>query len=55
MHSALDAGTLCEALGIQDMIVMMPTTLEVHTPRKRMDLASYHRTYECLKEIVSRA
>ena len=55
MHSALDAGTLCEALGIQDMIVMMPTTLEVHTPRERMDLASYHRTYECLKEIVSRA
>lgn len=54
MHSALDAGTLCEALGIQDMIVMMPTTLEVHTPRERMDLASYHRTYECLKEIVSR-
>ena len=55
MHSALDAGTLCEALGIQDMIVMMPTTLEVHTPREQMDLASYHRTYECLKEIVSRA
>ena len=55
MHSALDAGTLCEKLGIQDMIVMMPTTLEVHTPRERMDLASYRRTYECLREIVSRA
>ena len=55
MHSALDAGTLCEKLGIQGMIVMMPTTLEVHTPRERMDLASYRRTYECLREIVSRA
>ena len=54
MHSALDAGTLCEKLDIQDMIVMMPTTLEVHTPRERMDLASYRRTYECLREIVSR-
>ena len=55
MHSALDAGTLCEALDIRDMIVMMPTTLEVHTPRERMDLVSFRRTYRCLREIVSRA
>ena len=55
MHSALDAGTICEKLGIQDMIVVMPTTLDVHTPRERMDAESFRRTYEYLKEILSRA
>ena len=55
MHSALDAGTLCEKLGIQDMIVMMPTVLDVHTPRERMDMDSFRRTYGYLKEILRRA
>ena len=55
MHSALDAGTICERLGIQDMIVMMPTTLEVHTPRERMNIDSFRRTYGYLKEILARA
>ena len=55
MHSALDAGTICEALKIQDMIVVMPTTLEVHTPRERMNIDSFRRTYGYLKEILARA
>ena len=55
MHSALDAGTLCEKLGIQDMIVVMPTVLDVHTPRERMDMDSFRRTYGYLKEILRRA
>lgn len=55
MHSALDAGTLCERLGIQDMIVVMPTTLEVHTPRERMNIDSFRRTYGYLQEILRRA
>ena len=55
MHSALDAGTICEKLGIQDMIVVMPTTLDVHTPRERMNAESFRRTYEYLKEILTRA
>lgn len=55
MHSALDAGTLCERLDIRDMIVVMPTTLEVHTPRERMDIDSFCRTYAYLKEILARA
>ena len=55
MHSALDAGTICERLGIQDMIVVMPTTLEVHTPRERMNIDSFRRTYGYLKEILVKA
>ena len=55
MHSALDAGTICERLGIQDMIVVMPTTLEVHTPRERMNIDSFRRTYGYLKEILVQA
>ena len=55
LHSALDAGTICERLGIRDMIVVMPTTLDVHTPRERMNVESFRRTYAYLKEILARA
>ena len=54
MHSALDAGTICERLGISDMIVVMPTVLDVHTPQERMNVDSFCRTYEYLKQILIR-
>ena len=37
------------------MIVVMPTVLDVHTPRERMDMDSFRRTYGYLKEILRRA
>ena len=55
MHSALDAGTLCEKLGIQDMIVVMPTVLDVHTPRERMSISSVQRVWAFLLEVLKRS
>ncbi len=55
MHSALDAGEICQKLGIQDIIVIMPDTPDVHTPRERMNIQSYIRTYGYLKKILERA
>ena len=55
MHSALDAGTICRTLGVTDMVVIMPTTPDVHTTRERMNIDSFRRTYLYLKEILKRA
>ena len=55
MHSALDAGTICRTLGVTDMVVIMPTTPDVHTTRERMNIDSFRRTYLYLKEILRRA
>jgi dipeptidase D len=55
LHSALDAGTIAEGLGGLDLIVVMPTVLDVHTPRERMEAASFARTYQYLKDILARA
>lgn len=54
IHSALDAGTIFEKLGLTDLIVIMPTTLDVHTTRERVNLDSFYRTYQYLKEILAR-
>lgn len=54
IHSALDAGTIFEKQGLTDLIVIMPTTLDVHTPRERVNLDSFCRTYQYLKEILAR-
>lgn len=55
IHSALDAGTIYEGLNGIDLIVVMPTVLDVHTPKERMNVDSFARTYEYLKDILALA
>lgn len=55
IHSALDAGAIYEGLNKIDLIVVMPTVLDVHTPDERMNLDSFSRTYEYLKDILALA
>lgn len=52
MHSALDAGTIYKGLGEIDLIVVMPTVCDVHTPKERMNIDSFARTYQYLKDIL---
>ncbi len=54
IHSGTDAGTIAENMGGMDIIVLMPNTLDVHTPRERMELASFDRTYQYLCKILNR-
>ncbi|HYE68963.1 MAG TPA: beta-Ala-His dipeptidase [Anaerovoracaceae bacterium] len=54
IHSGTDAGTIADNMGGMDIIVLMPNTLDVHTPRERMELASFDRTYEYLCKILER-
>ena len=54
IHSAPDAGTIFETQGLADLLITMPTTPDVHTPRERVGLDSFCRTYRSLKEILTR-
>lgn len=55
IHAGLDAGTIFQRLGLKDLVVIMPNTLDVHTINERMELASFQRTYNYLKEILAEA
>ncbi len=54
LHSGLDSGYIFRKLKLEDLIVLMPTTPDVHTPKERVSIDSYVRTYEYLKKIVER-
>lgn len=54
IHSGTDAGTIAEKMGGMDIIVLMPNTLNVHTPQERMDLSSFDRTEQYLRKILRR-
>jgi dipeptidase D len=54
LHAGLDAGPIFERLGLTDLIVVMPTVLDVHTVKERMNVESFERTYRYLKEILAR-
>lgn len=54
IHSGTDAGTIAENMGGMDIIVLMPNTLDVHTPNERMELASFDRTFHYLSKILNR-
>jgi len=54
LHSGLDSGYIFQKMKLEDLIVLMPTTLDVHTPKERVNIDSYVRTYEYLKKIVER-
>ncbi|HWQ78499.1 MAG TPA: beta-Ala-His dipeptidase [Anaerovoracaceae bacterium] len=53
LHAGLDAGPIFEGLNITDLIVVMPTVLDVHTTKERMDVESFSRTYQYLKDILA--
>ena len=52
IHAGIDAGMIFHGLGGIDVIVMMPTVLDVHTPNERMDVESHKRTYQYLKKVL---
>ena len=54
LHSGLDSGYIFRKLKLEDLIVLMPTTPDVHTPKERVNIDSYVRTYEYLKRIIER-
>lgn len=54
VHVGLDAGTIFERQKLEDLVVIMPDTWQVHTTEERMNIDGYRRTYEYVKQILAR-
>lgn len=55
VHYGTDAGTYAERIPGLDIIVLSPILVDVHTPEERLNLASFDRAYQYLKEILRRS
>lgn len=53
-HYGNEIGTFLRKMPWLDMILLVATHYDAHTPKERLDLASFDRCYECLKRILER-
>lgn len=54
-HYGNEIGTFLEKLPDLDVILLVATHYDAHTPEERLDLASFDRCYQCLVKILERA
>lgn len=54
VHYGTDTGTFVERIEGLDVIVMSPIIMDPHRPTERLDLASFDRTYQYLKDILEK-
>lgn len=53
-HFGNEIGTFLSKMPWLDVILVVATHYDAHTPNERLDLASFDRCYECLKRILER-
>lgn len=53
-HYGNEIGTFLENMPHLDVILLVATHYDAHTPDERLDLASFDRCYECLVKILAR-
>ena len=53
-HFGNEIGTFLSKMPDLDVILLVATHYDAHTPNERLDLASFDRCYECLKRILER-
>lgn len=53
-HFGNEIGTFLSKMPWLDVILVIATHYDAHTPNERLDLASFDRCYECLKRILER-
>ena len=52
IHAGLECGILSSKLCNMDIISVGPDILDIHSPAERLDIASFGRVYEILKQIL---
>lgn len=55
IHAGLECGVFAGKLPGLDCLSLGPNLLDIHTPQERMELASVHRTWELLLEVLRRS
>lgn len=53
-HFGNEIGTFLSKMPWLDVILLIATHYDAHTPNERLDLASFDRCYECLKRVLAR-
>lgn len=53
-HYGNEIGTFLEKMPYLDVILLVATHYDAHTPDEKLDLASFDRCYECLVKILER-
>lgn len=53
-HYGNEIGTFLERMPWLDVILLVATHYDAHTPDERLDLASFDRCYKCLVHILAR-
>ena len=53
-HVGTDVGTIVQHIPGMDVMTIGPNTLDIHKPGERMEVASFDRTYDYVKTILSR-
>lgn len=53
-HYGNEIGTFLERMPYLDVILLVATHFDAHTPNEKLDLASFDRCYECLVKILER-
>lgn len=53
-HVGTDVGTIVQNIPGMDVVTLGPNTIGIHKPGEKMELASFDRTYEYTKTILSR-
>ncbi len=54
VHGGLECGVFKSKWPDMDMVTLGPVGLDVHSPDERLDLQSFDRCYELLKEFLRR-
>lgn len=54
-HGGLDIGSIYQGMGGLDVIVLMPNTYNVHTVNEKVELESFIKSFQYLKDILERA
>ena len=52
IHAGLECGLIKEKMPKLDVVAMGPTMENIHTPQERLNVMSFARTYEFLKQIL---
>lgn len=52
IHAGTEGGTILEHIKDIDMICIGPNTQYIHTPKERLDIASYHRAYNYIIKVL---
>lgn len=53
IHAGLECGVLSEKIPDLDCVSMGPTAYDIHTTREKMDIASVHKFYLFLKDVLA--